>query len=170
MREFGWDDMEVLVAYLFRAIMYCLLGFSLEIVYSAIFVEKTLGVKVQRRVPYKYLEGFVSLYMIPIYALGLLFLFEPLRDATRHLFFGIRFVIWALGIGGAEALSAFVMDKVFGFYPWDYYKDSPYKVFKRGYTLYTLLPLWGLAGFLFEFYSDLLRAVSDQVVSFVLNL
>jgi hypothetical protein len=62
----------------FRFIVYSALGLSCEIISSVFLIEFALGAKVHRRVPGKYLEGFVSLYMIPIHDFGVLFAFEPM--------------------------------------------------------------------------------------------
>ena len=60
--------------------------------------------------------------------------------------------------GFTEALMGFLMDKVLGFYPWDYYADSRFKIFRRGYSLWTLIPLWGMYGLLLEVFVRVLTA------------
>ncbi|MEK6624004.1 MAG: hypothetical protein AABY86_03490, partial [Bdellovibrionota bacterium] len=54
----------------FRFIMYVFCGFSMEIIFAVKGIELCVGVPIPRRVPGKYLEGFVSLYMIPIHGFG----------------------------------------------------------------------------------------------------
>jgi hypothetical protein len=162
--------MEWAIGLLFRFFSYMVAGLSLEMIFSVTGIEKTAGAKVNRRVPHSYLEGFVSLYMIPLHGLGMLFFFELARDATRDWHFGFRYLLWCVGISAAEALWGWLLDKTLGFYPWDYYAKSKYKVFERGYTLWTLVPQWGLAGMFFEVYSDLLRELSPQAAAFVLNM
>jgi len=71
-----------------------------------------------------------------------------------------------LAFSFSEVAWGWILDKSIGFYPWDYYAQSKYKVFKRGYTLWTLVPQWGLAGLFLEVYSDLLRYLSPHVVAF----
>ena len=161
--------MEDAVALTFRFVLYTFFGLTLEMAVSVLGIERSLGCKLRRRVPPSYLEGFVSLYMIPLHGLGVLFFFEPVRAMTADWFIGFRFLLWAVGISAAEAIWGWVLHKVRGFYPWDYYADSPYRVFKRGYTLWTLVPQWGLAGLVLEVYTDLAVHLSPGAVEFFLS-
>jgi|GEM_PF-409006 len=161
-------QLELLIGYLFRGIAYNMLGFFLEIVYSVTGIERSVGAPIPRRVPRKYLEGFVSLYMIPIHGIGMLVGFEPMAEVIADLHIFIRFVIYAVSITACEAIGGWIYDQILGFYSWDYYELSPYKVFKRGYTLWTLLPQWGLAGLVLEQFSNLLKYLTPHVVRFYL--
>jgi len=161
--------MEVAIAYTFRFVLYSFFGLTLEMLFSVVGIERSLGYRLDRRVPRKYLEGFVSLYMIPLHGLGVLFFFEPLTAAVSGWFIGIRYCIYAVGISFAEVAWGWFLDKVVGFYPWDYYAKSKYRVFKRGYTLWTLVPQWGLAGLVLEVYSRLLVDLSPHVVTFFIH-
>jgi uncharacterized membrane protein len=156
--------LESLIGYLFRGIAYTMTGFFLEVVYSVVGIERSVGAPIPRRVPQKYLEGFVSLYMLPIHGIGMVLGFEPMVERICHLNVFVRFIIYAVAITGSEAIGGWVYDKLFGFYSWDYYKLSPYRVFKRGYTLWTLLPQWGLAGLVLEQVSLLLQHLTPSVV------
>lgn len=158
--------MEVFIAYAFRFVMYVCFGFTLEIIFSVLGIERTLGFKLERRVPRKYLEGFVSLYMIPIHGLGMLFGFEQLQPLVADWHFILRYLLWAVLISLMEAFTGWLYDLATGFYCWDYYKDSRFKVFKRGYTLWTLVPQWGIAGMVMDVYSKLLVHLSPAVVEF----
>ena len=158
--------MEFAIAYGFRFVMYTFFGLTLETVFAVDGIERALGYKLTRRVPAKYLEGFVSLYMIPLHGLGLLFLFEPIHALIAGWFWGLRYCVYALLISSAEVLWGVLLHKVIGFYTWDYYAKSRYKVFKNGYTLWTLIPLWGLVGMILEVYSDLMIYLSQYVVIF----
>ena len=160
--------METFVEHAFRFIMYVAFGLSMETLFSMQGIDWVLGCRVKRRVPRKYLEGFVSAYMVPLHGLGILFGFEAWRVLVADLHIGLRFAAYALFITGAEGLWGFVCDKTLGFYSWDYYADSKYKVFKRGYTLWTLVPLWGLAGLVLEVYTDLMIYLSPYVSKFFL--
>jgi hypothetical protein len=51
------------------------------------------------------------------------------------LHWALRWAIWGILFVFTEALMGFLMDKVLGFYPWDYYADSRFKIFRRGYSL-----------------------------------
>ena len=161
--------MDTAIALTFRFCMYVLFGLTLEVVCSVKAIENALGCPVHRRVPRSYLEGFVSLYMIPLHGFGVLFLFEPVHDAIREWVWPARFAVYAIAITAMEALWGFFLDKTVGLYPWDYYADSRYKVFKRGYTLWTLVPAWGAAGMLLEIYTDLMRHLSPHVVTFFVS-
>jgi hypothetical protein len=129
-------------------------------------IERVLGCPIHRRVPKKYLEGFVSLYMIPLHGLGVLFLFEPSSALIRHWAWPLRFLVYSVMITAAEAAWGWILDRTIGLYPWDYYADSRFKVFQRGYTLWTLVPLWGLVGMGLEVYTDLMISLSPHVVTF----
>lgn len=161
--------METAVEYVFRFVMYVSFGFTLEIVVSVSGIDRIAGMRLERRVPKKYLEGFVSLYMIPVHGFGLLLFFEPVRDLTRDLNILLRFALWALLITFMEAAWGFLYDRLFGFYSWDYYADSKFRVFKRGYTLWTLVPCWGFAGLAMEIYTDLMIHLSPHVAGFFLG-
>jgi len=144
-------------------------GFTLEVIFSVTGIERMLGYKLQRRVPAKYLEGFISLYMIPIHGLGLLFGFELVRDLTRDFYLPFRFLIWSVAITSIEVIGGFIYHKTVGFYSWDYYKESKYKIFKEGYSLWTLVPQWGIAGMILEQYVDLMRYLSPLVAQYFLK-
>ena len=152
---------------LFRFIIYTAIGLTCEIVSSVAVIELAMGVKVTRRMPRKYLEGFVSLYMIPIHGLGVLFAFEPMYALIGGLYWALRLVIWGVLFVFTEALCGFLMDKALGFYPWDYYVDSKFKIFKRGYSLWTLIPLWGLYGLFLEVLVRILVGVSPYIRSLI---
>lgn len=158
--------MESLIPYIFRFIFYVFFGLVLEIIFSVDGIERALGCRIRRRVPKKYLEGFVSLYMIPLHGLGLLFLYEPVCAFIEDWFILFRFCIWAFLFTFMEVFWGVLCEKVLGFYSWDYYADSKYKMFKKGYTLWTLVPLWGIIGLMLEHYSRLLIYLSPHVMKF----
>lgn len=159
--------LDTILGLSFRFIMYVLFGLTLETIFAVDGIDRALGFPVHRRVPKKYLEGFVSLYMIPLHGLGLLFLFEPASRAIASWPFPLRFVVYAVMISLAEAAWGWMLDKAVGFYSWDYYAASRYKVFKRGYTLWTLVPLWGIAGLLIEQYTRLMVSLTPHAVAFL---
>lgn len=158
-----------LIEYIFRFVLYVALGFTLEIIFSVTGIERALGFKLHPREPKKYLEGFVSLYMIPIHGFGMLFAFEYVAEYIASFHILVRYLIYCIMISGTEVVTGFIYDRLLGFYCWDYYAKSKYKVFKRGYTLWTLIPQWGLAGLIFEFYSKLLIAISPNAAKFIAN-
>lgn len=162
-------DVDTLVGLAFRSVGYVLFGLTLEVIFAMRGIDLALGYPVPRRVPLRYLEGFVSAYMIPLHGLGLLLGYEPLHALIRDWFVGARFVVWALFISSGEVLWGLALDKLLGFYTWDYYAGSRFRLFRRGYTLWTLVPLWGVAGLLLEVYSDLLLALTPHAVAFFLQ-
>ena len=155
------------VPYIFRSILYIMFGLTIEVVFSVVGIEWIMGATIpNKRLSKKYLEGFVSLWMVPLYGLGM-FGAEVITKQITSLPIFIRYLIWCVVFAGAEALYGFMCDWLFGAYAWDYYKLSDYKIFKRGYTLYTLIPVWGLAGLCFEYYSKLLIYLSPYVIDFM---
>lgn len=159
--------MEDVIPYVFRFVGYTFFGLTLEMTFSVTGIEHALACPVPRRVPRRYLEGFVSLYMIPLHGLGVLFGFEMVRAAILGWPWPARFAVYAVLITLAEAAWGFFLDKTVGFYPWDYYERSRFRVFRRGYTLWTLVPLWGIAGLILEWYAGLLIHLSPAVVAYV---
>jgi hypothetical protein len=159
---------QTLLEYLFRFVIYVAMGFTLEIVFAVLGIERALGFTLQHRVPKKYLEGFVSLYMIPIHGLGMIFGLEPVAQALADFNVVVRYLAYCILIAGMEAMAGFIYDKLTGFYSWDYYADSKYRVFKRGYTLWTLVPQWGIAGLVMEMYSGLLIHISPAAANYLI--
>ncbi len=156
----------MLISLFFRFFMYSIFGLFLETVFSVTGIEWVSGLHIQRITPRKYLEGFVSLYMIPVHGFGML-TFEYIFFFIQHWPIFFRYVVWCLLITFAEALSGFIYDRVLGFYSWDYYAQSKYKVFKREYTLWTLIPLWGVAGLILEIYVKIVTYISPDIVNVV---
>ena len=161
--------MDVVLGYALRFAMYVMLGITLETLFSVSGIDHALGYRVERRVPRKYLEGFVSVYMIPLHGFGLLFLFEPLSLMVRDWPLPLRFAVYAACFSLCEVVWGWTLDKVVGFYTWDYYAKSRYRVFRRGYTLWTLVPLWGVAGLIIEPCSRLALSLTPHAVAFLLN-
>ncbi|MBF0106595.1 MAG: hypothetical protein HQM16_14875 [Deltaproteobacteria bacterium] len=159
--------MEDYIPYIFRFVFYTFFGLTMEMIFSVHQIDTVLGFKLNRRVPKKYLEGFVSLTMIPLHGFGLLFGFEYIHTHVHDWFILYRFCVWAVGFTCMEILWGVACEKVLGFYSWDYYADSKFRIFKKGYSLWTLVPLWGVAGIIMEFYSGLLIHLSPYVASFV---
>jgi hypothetical protein len=148
---------ELTMTYLYKAFFYILFGCTMEVVFSVIGIERLVGKKINRRVSKNYLEGFISLYMFPVYAIGLPFFFEPIFNLIKDWNIFSRYLFWSVSITTVEAFLGFISHKLLKFYPWDYYKLSNYKIFKEGYTLWNLIPFWGMAGLAIEFYSSYLN-------------
>jgi len=154
---------EHLKIYLFQIIAFIFFGFTMEIFFSVTGIELALGKKLQKQTPHKYLEGFVSLYMLPIHGLGVTFLYLPMFDLIGDLPIILRYLIWCISFTSCEIIGGFIYHKTIGFYPWDYYQESKFKIFNAGYSLWTLVPLWGLAGLALEKYSTLIINLSKHL-------
>ena len=150
---------------LFEIIAYVFFGLSMEIIFSVTGIERTLGFKLKKQTPHKYLEGFVSLYMIPIHGLGMYFGFKYMFFHVHDLHIFWRYLIWSFSFTFFEIAGGFLYHKIIGFYPWDYYKDSKWKVFKEGYSLWTLIPQWGIAGLILEKYVLLISYLATKLPS-----
>jgi hypothetical protein len=149
----------------FRFAVYALVGLTLEMTFSTTLLDLVMGVKIRRRVPRKYLEGFVSLYMIPLHGFGMLFGFENAFSLISGLPWILRYIIWAVSFLAAEAGYGMLLKRIIGFYPWDYYAESKYKIMKNGYSLWTLMPFWGLYGMLCERLASFLQNISVVIKS-----
>ncbi len=160
--------METFIEGTFRFTMYMLFGLTMETLTAIHGIDGFLGFKVNRRVPKKYLEGFVSAYMIPLHGFGILFLYEAGLPYLSGVHIVLRYLIYAVGISFMEVAWGFFLDKTLGFYPWDYYAKSKYRMFPRGYTLWTLVPAWGIAGLVLEVYVGLMRHLSPYVSEYFL--
>jgi len=158
--------MHTAIPLIFRFVGYVLFGLVLETIFAMGGIDRALGCQVPRRVPKKYLEGFVSAYMIPLHGLGVLFCLEPMQVFVGPWPWPLRYGFYCVTISASEVAWGWLLDKTLGFYPWDYYALSRWKIFSRGYSLWTLVPLWGLIGLLLERYSRLLRYLSPTVAAF----
>lgn len=104
-------------------------------------------------------EGKTYLWMIPIYGILILFLFEPVYKWIMDWPIYFRYITWAICFTLFEGLTGWVYDKLIGFCPWDY-SGSRWKVCERGYTKYSLIPAWGVAGIIIEFYVLFIKHIS----------
>ena len=100
--------METAIEWTFRFVIYAMTGMALETIFAVDGIERVAATKIERRVPKKYLEGFVSLYMIPLHGLGMLFLFEWGRGLP-----GNGFGYSALLVGGGDFHYGSLVGRVF---------------------------------------------------------
>lgn len=143
---------------LVRFLGYVMFGFFMEVCFVAL--SKIIDGKIRGKDIY--LEGHTYLWMIPIYGVLLLFVFEPLHSLIYSWNVIVRWIVWAITFTFFEGLAGYCYDKILGFCPWDYSK-SKWKVFKNGYTKWSLLPQWGIAGLIIEGYSIMLIKVSGPM-------
>jgi hypothetical protein len=161
---------QYLYEWTFRFIMYVFFGLTLETFFAVTGIEHCLGHKLAKRTPHRYLEGFVSLYMIPLHGFGILFLYEWALPFVSTWSLIWRYLFWCLTFTTMEILYGFFQLKTLGFYTWDYYQKSRFKVFPQGITLWTLVPVWGTAGLMLEVYAPLMIKLSPIAGEYLKNL
>lgn len=86
------------------------------------------------------------LWMFPIY--GMAVFLEPIHDRIRHIPWLIRGFIWASLILSFEYLCGWTLESLIGVCPWDYRKTTAYSI--NGYIRLDYLPIWFMAGLIFE--------------------
>ena len=149
--------------FLFEFTAYVFFGLSMEVIFSVTGIEFCLGKKLKKQTPHRYLEGFVSMYMIPVHGFGVLLGFKNMFYLIETWHISLRYMIWCLAFTTVEVIVGFLYHKIIGFYPWDYYKESKFKIFKEGYSLWTLVPCWGIAGLVLENYVNLIQKLVKVV-------
>ncbi len=127
---------------LIRFIIYGLLGWNMEIVYTG-FGSALRG---DMR-----LEAQTYLWMFPIY--GLAVLLERLHDAMRPLHWYLRGLVWVLVIWTVEYTTGWTIRSIVGTSPWIYREG--WQV--NGLIRLDMAPLWFMAGLLFEKLHDWLK-------------
>lgn len=133
-----------------RAVAYGVLGWSTEVVFTAL---EELS---HRRTRDARLRGHTYLWMAPIYGLCAV-LYEPAHDAVRARPTAHRALTYALGILAVEYASGRLIRRATGVIPWDYTGRSPLAI--RGATRLDYAPLWAAAGIALERVDDALRSV-----------
>lgn len=96
------------------------------------------------------LKGFSSLWMFPIYGMGVLL--EPIHDRIRHLNWFVRGIIWMLIIFALEYATGWLVKALTGHYVW--YYSSPLAI--RGLIRLDYAPAWFALGLFFEKLHDYL--------------
>ena len=123
-----------------RALVYMMMGVSGEVIFTAI--KYNIVLKRDWR-----LQGFTQMWTMPLYALGGVFVFEPLSAAIANFHIFARFGIYAIVIYTIEYLAAFLIYKATKKNPWDY-SENMWNLHGR-ITLYHF-PFWGTLGLVFE--------------------
>ena len=148
-------------AYLFRIIAYVCFGLIMEILFTALsnLADGKITAEDRR------LRGVVSLYMIPVYGLLLLVMFEPayylMQMFTVSWYF--RIALWAVLITAMEALCGYLYDRYCHVRPWDY-SSCKDRIFPNGYARWLYVPLWGIAGLVLEVYVAFVLKLSIYVL------
>ncbi len=98
---------------LIRFVLYGLLGWAIEIVWTALSSTVSGAQRGWR------LAGTTYLWMFPIYGL-LAPLYEPMHDALREKPWPVRGAAYGAGIMAIEYATGAALRKTFGAAPWDY--------------------------------------------------
>ena len=133
-----------------RAVAYGMLGWSTEVVFTALQELSHRHTRDAR------LRGHSYLWMAPIYGLCAV-LYEPAHDAVRRRPTVHRALAYALGILAVEYASGRLIRRATGVIPWDYTGRSPLAI--HGATRLDYAPLWAAAGIALERVDDALRSV-----------
>lgn len=121
-----------------RALAYVGVGVTGEVVYTAL---KALIQKHDLR-----LQGYTQLWVMPLYALGGIFIFEKLVLLMMGWNIALRFFVYALAIFAIEYLAGFMAKQITGECPWEYKGKRNI----HGYINLPHFPFWGAAGLIFE--------------------
>ena len=139
---------------LIRFVLYGLLGWAIEIVWTAL--SSTAG-GAQRGWR---LAGTTYLWMFPIYGL-LAPLYEPLHDAIRPWPWPLRGLLYGLGFLAVEYVAGWLLRRLTGACPWDY--TGRCRRHLHGLIRLDYGPLWALLGLALEPVHDLLVRLTPAI-------
>ena len=139
---------------LIRFVLYGLLGWAIEIVWTAL--SSTVG-GAQRSWR---LAGTTYLWMFPIYGL-LAPLYEPLHDAIRAWPWPLRGLLYGLGFLAVEYVAGWLLRRLTGACPWDY--TGRCRRHLHGLIRLDYGPLWALLGLALEPVHDLLVRLTPAI-------
>ena len=158
---------DAALSIVFRMAAYIAFGLTMELCFTV--VSSLVDGKITDED--KRLRGVVSLYMIPVYGILLLAMFEPAFWLLSWLsvpWYG-RILVYAVCITATEALCGYLYDKLFKVKPWDY-SQCPDRIFPNGYARWAYFPLWGLAGLVLEHYVTFVVKISAYVPEVIRGL
>jgi uncharacterized membrane protein len=133
-----------------RALAYGLLGWSTEVIFTAVQNLLHQDTRDAR------LQGHSYLWMAPIYGLCAV-LYEPMHDRLRDRPARQRAAAYAAGILAVEYATGRLLQRTVGVIPWDYTGRSPLVI--HGATRLDYAPFWAAAGIALERVDDALRTV-----------
>ncbi len=139
-----------------RFVLYGLLGWAIEIVWTAL--SSTVG-GAQRGWR---LAGTTYLWMFPIYGL-LAPLYEPLHDAIRAWPWPLRGLLYGLGFLAVEYAAGWLLRRLTGTCPWDY--TGRCRRHLHGLIRLDYGPLWALLGLALEPVHDLLVRLTPAIAA-----
>lgn len=131
---------------LIRFVLYGLLGWCVEILWTAV-TDRLTGRQRDWR-----LLGRTSLWMFPIYGLAAP-LFEPVHDFLRPFHWFMRGVLYLFGIWAIEYATGWLLRRLTGKCPWDY---SHLRGHLHGLIAWEYGPVWFLFGLGLERVHDFL--------------
>ena len=138
-----------------RGVLYGLLGWCTEIVWTACR-EKLTG-----RQQGWTLRGTTYLWMLPIYGLSILLLFEPVHNAVRPWAWPARGLVYMAGFFVMEFGTGWLLRRFTGACPWDYTIHSRWHV--HGLIRLDYAPAWFMAGLGLERVHDFFVAVTPAI-------
>lgn len=139
---------------LIRFIIYGLLGWCIEVVWTAVSGKLTSKQQGWR------LVGTTYLWMFPIYGLiapG----YEPLHDAIRDWPLLLRGVVYAVGFLAVEYTSGWLLRRLTGTCPWDYSGRARWQL--HGLIRWDYAPLWFALGLALEPLHDFLLRLTPAI-------
>jgi hypothetical protein len=145
----------------FRFLVYGLLGWCAEIVWTATYdavtgTRRADGDTAARartsRAERLRLSGRTYLWMLPIYG-GTALAFEPAHEIARGLPWMVRGALWAIGIFAVEAAAGWGLKRLTGRCPWDY---SYARASVGGLIRLDYAPIWFVGGLALERLHDAL--------------
>ena len=135
---------------LIRFCIYGLLGWSFEVVWTAV------SEKISERQRDWRLTGHTYLWMLPIYGL-LAPLGEPVHNFLRPHVWVLRGLVYLTGIWAVEFVTGWLLKKLTGKCPWDY---SAAKYNYKGLIRWDYAPLWFGFCFVLERLHDLFLRIN----------
>lgn len=130
-----------------RAIAYTVIGISGEVAFTAIkalIYEKKWD-----------LQGFTQLWVIPLYSLGGIFIFEPLHWWLFDSFILLRLSVYAIGIFLLEYIAGVLVTAFVGHCPWEYTGKGNV----TGYIYLPYFPVWCGLGLILELVHNYLVSI-----------
>ena len=121
-----------------RAIVYICIGVTSEVIYTAI---KALIYNKDLR-----LQGYTQIWVMPMYALGSVLVFEPLHVVIISWNILFRFSVYAILIFVLEYSCGLLFKLITGACPWEY--KGTWNL--HGYINLPHFPAWGALGLAFE--------------------
>lgn len=121
-----------------RALIYMCVGVTGEIIFTSL---KSLITKKDLR-----LQGYTQLWVMPMYAVFSVLVFEPLHNGIRDIHILFRFAIYGFLVFVLEYIFCVIYRFLVGICPWEY--KGKWSV--HGCINLPHFPVWGLLGLLAE--------------------